>query len=223
RPRVMSMTRSMRSLRPALNSVEASRPLAAERRHSRMAATNTEAIGSGGRSPMRSNRSSSEPPDQNDSSNCLARVRRRRRRIIFPKMMVQLQNEARISSTTTHCTMMSAFRNSPEMVMLVSGCTVPDNSVWSIGPAGAAWTVSDWMGVVGAACWVSVACASCVAIAGAYSLGWQKGGKRRAQRGRKPRRSSGGMETGERDGHRDEVHAVAPHDLFEVQRGAGEA
>ena len=138
----MSITLSMRSFRPALNSVDASRPLAAERRHSRMAATNTEAIGSGGRSPMRSNKSSSEPPDQNDSSNCLARLRRRRRRISLPKMIVQLQNEASTSSTTTHCTMMSALRNNPLMVMLVSGCTVPERSVVSIGPAGAACTGS---------------------------------------------------------------------------------
>src|SRR5262245_58181704 len=219
----MSITRSMRSRKLALNSLEASRPLAAERRHSRMAATNTEAMGSGGRSPMRSNRSSSEPPDQNDSSNCLARERRRRRRMIFPKMIVQLQNEARISSTTTHWTMMSALRNSTEMVMLVSGCTVPCSSCVSIGPAGTACMVSDWIGVVGTACWVVLSCASCVAIAGAYSLGWQERGKRRTQRGRQPRRSSGGIETGERDGHRDEVDTVAPHDLLEVQRGAGEA
>jgi len=37
---------------------------------------------------MRSNSSSSAPPDQKDSSNCLAAARSRRIRIAFSKMMV---------------------------------------------------------------------------------------------------------------------------------------
>ena len=86
-----------------------SRPLAAERRHSFMAATKTEDIGSGGRVPMRSNSSSSEPPDQNASSNWRAWARRRLSRSILSMMIAQLQNEARISMTMTACTMMSCL------------------------------------------------------------------------------------------------------------------
>ena len=47
-------------------------PFPDERRHSRMAAVKMVAMGSRGRWPIRSNRSSSDWPDQNFSSNCSA-------------------------------------------------------------------------------------------------------------------------------------------------------
>src|SRR5216683_1284183 len=51
---VTCMTRSMRACRLVRNAVEAARPLAALRRHSRIAAANTADIGSIGRMPTRS-------------------------------------------------------------------------------------------------------------------------------------------------------------------------
>ena len=54
RPTVTFMTRSMRCCRLARMIAVPSRPLAALRRHSRIAAENTAVIGSGGRWPTRS-------------------------------------------------------------------------------------------------------------------------------------------------------------------------
>ena len=71
RPSVTSMTRSIRWARPAFWATSAI-PLAAERRHSRMAAIKIDAIGLVGRSLIRSYRSSSDPPDQKASSNSSA-------------------------------------------------------------------------------------------------------------------------------------------------------
>ncbi len=72
RPSVTFMTRSIRCCRLARIVAVPRRPLAALRRHSRIAAAKTELIGSCGRWPTRSNRSSSEPPDQNVSSKLVA-------------------------------------------------------------------------------------------------------------------------------------------------------
>ena len=111
RPSVMSITRSMRSCRLVRMCSVAASPLAAQRRHSRMAATKIADIGSGGLGSRRSNRSSSEPPDQKASSNCLAWLRRRRSRSALSKMIAQVQNEASSSRIITILTMMSACRN----------------------------------------------------------------------------------------------------------------
>ncbi len=54
RLKVTCMTRSMRSCRLVRSAEEAASPLAALRRHSRIAAANTADIGSSGRAPMRS-------------------------------------------------------------------------------------------------------------------------------------------------------------------------
>ncbi len=67
RPTVTDITRSMRCCRLARDAVGLA-TLAAERRHSRIAAANTADIGSTGRLPTRSYRSSRLPPDQNESS-----------------------------------------------------------------------------------------------------------------------------------------------------------
>ena len=66
------MTRSMRSAIKAPEPEPGRPPLPDDRRHSRMAATKIDDMGSLGRWPKRSNRSSSELPDQNFSSNCSA-------------------------------------------------------------------------------------------------------------------------------------------------------
>ena len=102
RPTVICITRSMRCCRPPRSRSEMSKPFEAERRHSRIAATKIEAIGSAGRLLMRSNSSSSQPPDQNDSSNCPARPFSRFSRIAFSKMIAQLQNEARRRESQHH-------------------------------------------------------------------------------------------------------------------------
>jgi hypothetical protein len=70
-------------------------------------------IGSVGRLLMRSNSSSSEPPDQNDSSNCPARPFSRFSRIAFSKMIAQLQKEAKSRMSITTLTTMSACMNRP--------------------------------------------------------------------------------------------------------------
>jgi hypothetical protein len=109
----MFITRSMRSRKLSRSASLVSRPLAAERRHSRIAATKIEAIGSVGRLEMRSNSSSSEPPDQNASSNCLAWARSARRRISLWMMIAQLQIDASRSMIITAFTIQSAWMNRP--------------------------------------------------------------------------------------------------------------
>ncbi len=71
-------------------------------------------IGSSGREPSRSYRSSSEPPDQNASSNEAAWARSRRIRIIFSKMIDQHQNEARTKISITIFTRRSACWNNAQ-------------------------------------------------------------------------------------------------------------
>src|SRR5205823_2075065 len=95
RPTVTFMTRSMRCCRLSRIVAVPSRPLEALRRHSRIAAAKTELIGSFGRWPTRSNRSSSEPPDQNVSSKLVAACCSRRMRRVLSKMTAHDQNEDR--------------------------------------------------------------------------------------------------------------------------------
>src|SRR4029077_9866735 len=131
RPTVTFMTRSMRCCRLARIVAVPSRPLAALRRHSRIAAANTELIGSFGRWPTRSNRSSSEPPDQNVSSKLVAACCSRRMRNVLSKMTAHDQNEARSRIRITNLTMLSDCRNSSK----TERCwvTVPGSAVASTG------------------------------------------------------------------------------------------
>src|SRR5262245_4900654 len=222
RPSVMSMTRSMRSLSPALSSVVVSRPLAAERRHSRMAATKIEDSGSGGLLPRRSNSSSSEPPDQKLSSNCLALNPRPRMRIIFEKMIAQLQNEARISARITTLTTMSACQNRPTRLKSYA-LSVPGSCVASSGTVGTAVT-----GSVGTACTVPVSfCASWRrSIAMSRSMPRYLGIRlkvflqRHLNSVRQPRRPAGLVHAGGRRLERRQIVAIALHDLQGLQRGA---
>src|SRR5262245_2835650 len=222
RPSVMSMTRSIRSLRPALSSVVVSRPLAAERRHSRMAATKMDDSGSGGLLPRRSNSSSSDPPDQKLSSNCLALKPRPRMRIIFEKMMAQLQNEARISARITTLTTMSACQNRP-MRLKSYAPSVPGSGMASRGTVGTAVT-----GSVGTACTVPVSfCASwrrSIAMSRSMpSLLRNPNGnvlQRRLNSVRQPCRAPGLVQTGELHLEPHQIFAVALHGLHRLKRGA---
>src|SRR5665213_3590876 len=72
-----------------------------------MSAANTALIGSTGRWPTRSNRSSSEPPDQKVSSKLAADWRKRLRRKSLSKITAHDQNEAASRSSSTSLTMMS--------------------------------------------------------------------------------------------------------------------
>src|SRR5215469_16515135 len=108
RPTVTFITRSMRCCRLARILGVPSSPLAALRRHSRIAAAKTALIGSAGRCPTRSNKSSSEPPDQNVSSKLDADCRRRRRRITLSKITAHDQKEASNRSNKTILTIRSA-------------------------------------------------------------------------------------------------------------------
>src|SRR6266404_1292817 len=138
----MSITRSMRSCRLARMCSVCARPLAAERRHSRMAATNSADMGSGALVSRRSNRVSSEPPDQKDSSNCLAWLRSLRRRSDFSKMIAQVQNEAANSISITSLTIVSAWRNRL-MTDILGGGTLPASAVASSGTVGVAGSVGS--------------------------------------------------------------------------------
>ena len=111
---VIFITRSMRSCKPPRGaSGRAARvPFAWNRRHSCMAATKTAAIGSRGCAPMRSNSSSSEPPDQKFDSNSRAQLLRRRRFHHLSTMIAQHQIEAPSSMTITALTTRSARKKS---------------------------------------------------------------------------------------------------------------
>src|SRR5580704_5780055 len=143
RPTVTFMTRSMRCCRLARIVAVPSSPLAALRRHSRIAAAKTELIGSFGRWPTRSNRSSSEPPDQNVSSKLVAACCRRRMRSVLSKITAHDQNEARSRSRITNLTMLSDCRNSSK----TERCwvTVPGSALVSRGCiyAGLLWRHLD--------------------------------------------------------------------------------
>src|SRR5262249_32853019 len=102
------ITRSMRCCRLARILGVPSSPFAALRRHSRIAAAKTALIGSAGRWPTRSNRSSSEPPDQNVSSKLDADWRKRRRRLTLSKITAHDQNEASNKINSTSLTIRSA-------------------------------------------------------------------------------------------------------------------
>src|SRR5438105_1831274 len=129
RPTVTFMTRSMRCCRLARITAVPRRPLAALRRHSRIAAAKTALIGSCGRWPTRSNRSSSEPPDQKVSSKLDAACCNRRRRSDLSKMTAHDQKEASSSSSIVSLTMLSDCRNSSK----IERCwgTVPGSAVAS--------------------------------------------------------------------------------------------
>src|SRR5438270_3152187 len=129
RPTVTFMTRSMRCCRLARITAVPRRPLAALRRHSRIAAAKTALIGSCGRWPTRSNRSSSEPPDQKVSSKLAAACCNRRRRSDLSKMTAHDQKEASSSSSIVSLTMLSDCRNSSK----IERCwvTVPGSAVAS--------------------------------------------------------------------------------------------
>src|SRR5207237_7627693 len=129
RPSVTFMTRSIRCCRLARIVAVPRRPLAALRRHSRIAAAKTELIGWCGRWTTRSNRSSSEPPDQNVSSKLVAACWSRRIRRLLSKMIAHDQNEAASRSSRTSLTMLSDCRNSSK----IERCwvTVPGSAVAS--------------------------------------------------------------------------------------------
>src|SRR6266446_9827617 len=129
RPTVTLMTRSMRCCRLARITAVPRRPLAALRRHSRIAAAKTALIGSCGRWPTRSNRSSSEPPDQKVSSKLAAACCRRRRRSDLSKITAHDQKEASSRSSIVSLTMLSDCRNSSK----IERCwvTVPGSAVGS--------------------------------------------------------------------------------------------
>ncbi len=110
---VICITRSMRSPSPTLMLDE---PLPDTRRHSRIAAENTAAIGSRGLLATRSNRSSRDLPDQKACSNSSDRLFRRRTVNSFSKMIAQHQIEARISITITVLTTIPARKNIDIMV-----------------------------------------------------------------------------------------------------------
>src|SRR5690349_14984970 len=131
RPSVTFMTRSIRCCRLARIVAVPRRPLAALRRHSRIAAAKTELIGSCGRCPTRSNRSSSEPPDQNVSSKEVAACCSRRNRRLLSKMIAHDQKEAKSRISMTSLTMLSDCRNSSK----TERCwvTVPGSAVASKG------------------------------------------------------------------------------------------
>src|SRR5258706_9164655 len=143
RPPVTFMPRSMRFCRLARIVAVPSSPLAALRRHSRIAAAKTELIGSFGRWPTRSNRSSSEPPDQKVSSKLVADCCRRRMRNVLSKMTAHDQNEATSRSRITNLTMLSDCRNSSK----TERCwvTVPGSAIGSRGCiyAGLLWRHLD--------------------------------------------------------------------------------
>src|ERR1700720_4274693 len=143
RPTVTFMTRSMRCCRLARIVAVPSSPLAALRRHSRIAAAKTELIGSFGRWPTRSNRSSSEPPDQNVSTKLVAACCSRRMRNVLSKITAHDQNEASSRSRITNLTMLSDCRNSSK----TERCwvTVPGSALVSRGCiyAGLLWRHLD--------------------------------------------------------------------------------
>src|SRR5439155_7749753 len=143
RPTVTFMTRSMRCCRLARITAVPRRPLAALRRHSRIAAAKTALIGSCGRCPTRSNRSSSEPPDQKVSSKLAAACCRRRRRSDLSKITAHDQKEASNSSSIVSLTMLSDCRNNSK----IERCwvTVPGSAVGSMDciDGGLLWRLLD--------------------------------------------------------------------------------
>src|SRR5207248_8640555 len=84
-----------------------------------------------GRWPTRSNKSSSDPPDQNVSSNEFAACCSRRTRKLLSKMIAHDQKEARSRISITSLTMLSDCRNSSK----TERCwvTVPGSEVASKG------------------------------------------------------------------------------------------
>ncbi len=106
----------MRAWSPVRAAACCTSPRAADLRHSRMAEENTAVIGSDGRCPTRSLRSSSDPPDQNASSNFSARDSSRRRRHILSRMIAQVQIEAKNNMIMTALTTQWARMNRPQIV-----------------------------------------------------------------------------------------------------------
>src|SRR5579872_194876 len=127
RPTATFITRSMRCCRLARMLAVPSSPLAALRRHSRIAAAKTALIGSAGRWPTRSYKSSSEPPDQKVSSKLAAACCNRRSRVALSKMTAHDQNEASSSRNITILTMASDCRNNSKTERV--GATVPGSAV----------------------------------------------------------------------------------------------
>src|SRR5690606_5638652 len=88
-------------------------PRSVERRHSRIAARNSTAMGwLGPASEMRSYSASSEPPDQKSVSNLSVSMLTFRILISLSKMIAHDQKEARISISITALTIQSAWRKS---------------------------------------------------------------------------------------------------------------
>ena len=88
-------------------------PFTVARRHSLIAETKTLACALSGSSPRLLYKSSSDPPDQNKSSNSSAPRFCLRIRVILSKMMAQHQTDAPISSSITAFTTGSAIINKP--------------------------------------------------------------------------------------------------------------
>src|SRR5581483_1267115 len=218
----MFITRSMRSWRLSFSDSEVSRPLAAERRHSRIAATKIEAMGSVGRLAMRSNSSSSEPPDQNASSNFRAFERRLRRRMLLSKMIAQLQIEAISSRMITAFTIQSACRNSAQTERSCTGMPgIPEPGTpgtWLTAEGSSAPPLTGATGTAGGGVswfmsWISFG-STCATLCSVY-------GDRRAnplgQAGRPPIPGH----AGDRDIHGDDQLRPALDALIQRERGAG--